>query len=144
MKRIHRLTDDRQFQTVRAKGKSWAHPLLVLVAAPNGLPVTRCGFSTGKRLGKAHVRNRIKRMVREAVRVRHPGVKKGYDLVWIARQGFTDQTDFWMVDATVENLLRRAKLIEFVPPQVGQRPRKAEASPGEPDAETVAPKGVSK
>lgn len=142
MKQIHRLTDDRQFQTVRAKGKSWAQPLLVLVAAPNGLTVTRCGFSTGKRLGKAHVRNRIKRMVREAVRVRHPGIKRGYDLVWIARQGFTDQTDFWAVDATVEILLRRAKLIDFVPPQVEQRPRKQKAAIGE--TETIPPKSVSK
>lgn len=129
VKQIYRLTKDQHFQRVRAKGKSWSHPLLVLVAAPNGKGVTRCGFSVGKRLGKAHVRNRIKRMVREAVRVRHAGIKKGFDLVWIARAGpagLRENTEFWTVDATVENLLRRAKLIEFVPPQVGQRPHKAE------------------
>jgi ribonuclease P protein component len=125
MKKCYRLTKDYHFQQVRAKGKSWAHPLLVLVAAPNGLEITRCGFSTGKRLGKAHTRNRIKRMLREAVRVRHEGLKKGYDLVWIARNNLTDDTDFWTVDATVESLLKRARLIEFVPPEVGQRPHKA-------------------
>lgn len=124
MKRIYRLTSDYQFQSVRSKGKSWAHPLLVLVVAPNNLKVTRCGFSTGKRLGKAHSRNRVKRMLREAVRVRHSGLKKGYDLVWIARQGLNEATDFWTVDATVESLLRRAKLVETVPPQVAQRPHK--------------------
>jgi ribonuclease P protein component len=98
---------------------------MVLVAAPNGLEITRCGFSVGKRLGKAHTRNRLKRELREAVRVRHPGLKKGFDLVWIARQDLTEATDFWTIDRTVENLLRRAKLIEFVPEQVGQRPKKA-------------------
>ena len=122
MKQIYRLTKDYHFQQVRAKGKSWAHPLLVLVAAPNGLEITRHGFSVGKRLGKAHNRNRIKRRLREAVRVRHPGLKKGFDLVWIARNNLTENTEFWTIDATVENLLRRAKLIESSPAQVKQRP----------------------
>jgi ribonuclease P protein component len=125
MKRIYSLTKGHQFQQTRAKGRSWAHPLMVLVAAPNGLEITRCGFSVGKRLGKAHTRNRLKRELREAVRVRHPGLKKGFDLVWIARQNLTEATDFWTIDQTVESLLRRAKLIEFVPEQVGQRPHKS-------------------
>lgn len=123
MKRIYRLTKDHQFQQVRARGKSWAHPLLVLVAAPNNLEVTRHGFSVGKRLGKAHVRNLIKRRLREAVRVRQAGLKNGYDLVWIARNNLTEETDFWTIDATVQNLLRRAGLLQFVPPEVAQRPR---------------------
>jgi ribonuclease P protein component len=126
MKRIYSLTKGHQFQQTRARGRSWAHPLMVLVAAPNGLEITRCGFSVGKRLGKAPTRNRLKRELREAVRVRHPGLKKGFDLVWIARQNLTEATDFWTIDQTVESLLRRAKLIEFVPEQVGQRPKKAE------------------
>ncbi len=126
MKQLYRLTDDGQFQRVRAQGKSWAHPLLVLVAAPNNLEITRCGFSVGKRMGKAHTRNRIKRMIREAVRVRFDGVKSGYDLVWIARVALTDQTDFWEVDSTVESLLRRSRLLDFVPSQAKNRPYKAE------------------
>jgi ribonuclease P protein component len=125
MKRIYSLTKGHQFQQTRARGRSWAHPLMVLVAAPNGLEITRCGFSVGKRLGKAHTRNRLKRELREAVRVRHPGLKQGFDLVWIARQNLTEATDFWTIDQTVESLLRRAKLIEFVPEQVGQRPHKS-------------------
>ena len=124
MKRIYSLTKGHQFQQARAKGRSWAHPLLVLVAAPNGLEITRSGFSVGKRLGKAHTRNRLKRELREAVRVRHPGLKKGFDLVWIARTNMTEETDFWTIDQTVDSLLRRARLVEFVPEQVGKRPRK--------------------
>lgn len=123
MKQIYRLREGSQFQQVRANGKSWAHPLLVLVAAPNKLELTRCGFSVGKRMGKAHTRNRIKRMVREAVRVRHAGVKPGYDLVWIARTALTDKTDFWEIDRTVESLLRRARLLDFVPPEAANRPK---------------------
>ena len=129
MKRIYSLTKGHQFQQTRAKGKSWAHPLVVLVAAPNGQEITRCGFSVGKRMGKAHVRNRLKRELREAVRVRHPGLKKGFDLVWIARNNLTEETDFWTVDQAVDSLLRRARLVEFVPEQVAQRPHKGVERP---------------
>jgi ribonuclease P protein component len=143
MKRIYRLTDGRQFQRVRAQGKSWAHPLLVLVAAPNGLDITRCGFSVGKRMGKAHTRNRIKREVREAVRVRHAGIKPGYDLVWIARNGLTDETGFWEIDRTVESLLRRARLLDFVPPEAANRTRPGAANVAPPSGEGVLNKELS-
>lgn len=113
MKKQFRLTKGQEFQRTRQRGKSWAHPLLVLVVAPNQLEITRCGFSFGKRMGKAHTRNRLKRIVREAVRVRHKNIKPGYDLVWIARQNLTEETDFWTVDHTVESLLQRAKLLEL-------------------------------
>jgi ribonuclease P protein component len=134
MKKKNRLTKAYQFQQARAKGKSWSHPLLVLVVVPNKLDITRCGFATGKRLGKAHVRNRLKRMLREAVRVRHSGLKKGYDLVWIGRNSLTEDIDFWKLDAVVENLLRRAKLIQYLPPQVAQRAPKTRPEPGQPES----------
>lgn len=130
MNKLYRLTEGRDFQRVRQAGKSWAHPLLVLVAAPNNLGVTRHGFSVGKRMGKAHTRNRLKRQIREAVRVRHAGIKPGYDLVWIARNSLTEETGFWTIDQTVESLLRRARLLEAIPPQVSTRPRRA-VIPGE-------------
>jgi ribonuclease P protein component len=123
MKKEYRLTNNADFQRVRQTGKSWAHPLLILVAAPNNLELTRSGFAVGKRMGKAHTRNRLKRILREAVRVRLEGVKAGYDLLWIARNNLTEETDFWMVDETVEGLLKRAKLLHFVPEKAKHRPK---------------------
>lgn len=80
-------------------------------------------------------------MIREAVRVRQAGIKPGYDLVWIARTALTDQTDFWEVDRTVETLLRRARLLDFVPAQATNRPRKSEVR--NQKSETPASSGVS-
>jgi len=94
---------------VRGEGRSWAHPLVVLCASPNGLDRSRFGFSVGKRIGKAVVRNRVKRLLREVVRQRLDRIQRGWDIVLIARPPIA-QADYWQIDRAVEMLLHRARL----------------------------------
>ncbi|MHB0867992.1 MAG: ribonuclease P protein component [Chloroflexota bacterium] len=110
MQRRHRLKKSAEFQRVRALRQSWAHPLLVLYAAPNGLELTRIGISTSKRIGKAVTRNRVKRLIREAARSYLPSLPPGRDLVFIARPAAAE-ADFEQVGRAVETLLRRARLL---------------------------------
>ena len=113
MKRALRLTYDADFRRVRKLGKSWAHPFAILCALPNDLPHNRYGFSVSKRLGGAVVRNRVKRLLREAVRTTAKEVGQlvsGYDVVFIARPPVVGQT-YADVCAVVRTLLRRAKLL---------------------------------
>jgi hypothetical protein len=56
------------------------------------------------------VRNRVKRRVREAVRVRHAELAPGYDLVFIARAPAAD-ADWPALRAATEDLLRRARVL---------------------------------
>ena len=110
MQRAQRLRKAADFQRVRAGRRSWAHPLLVLYAAENGTGTSRVGIVTGRRIGKAVTRNRVKRRVREAVRARYPALSEGVDLVWIARPP-SATADYGAIDAAVEQLLRRARLM---------------------------------
>ncbi|MFQ6058476.1 MAG: ribonuclease P protein component, partial [Anaerolineae bacterium] len=110
MKKKYRLTSNEDFQRVRRQGRSWAHPLLVLCALPNDREHSRFGFAVGKRVGKAVARNRAKRLLREATRLRQARIVPGWDLVFIARQPIR-QADFRQVDQAVEGLLRRASLL---------------------------------
>ncbi|MFQ6015676.1 MAG: ribonuclease P protein component [Anaerolineae bacterium] len=110
MKRKERVIKSEQFQRIRKEGRSYADHLLVLCALPNSLDHSRFGFAVGKRVGKAVVRNRIKRLVREAVRLQQPHIAPGWDLVFIARARSHD-VSFSQIQETVGRLLRRARLI---------------------------------
>ena len=109
MERKYRLRLNADFQRVRQKGKSWADHLMVLCALPNDLEHSRFGFAASKRIGKAVVRNRVRRRMREAVRLRRVLIAEGWDIVFIARSAI-GHASYAEIAQDVENLLRRANL----------------------------------
>jgi ribonuclease P protein component len=72
-----------QFDLVYNRGGSWKDRKLVLRALPNELKLSRFGFVVSRRIGKAVVRNHIKRLLREIMR--QTPVKPGWDIIFIAR-----------------------------------------------------------
>ena len=109
MERRSRLRGRARFLVIRERGGRWVHPKIILGGMPNGLELARCGFVVSSKLGGAVVRNRVRRRVREAVRLCYPHIAPGWDLVWIARSpilgaGFQD------IAAAVVKLLRQADL----------------------------------
>ena len=118
MQRELRLTERRQFSSVQRQGRGWSNQLLVLKAAPNGLEGNRYGFSVGRRVGIAVVRNRVKRRLREVARLAR--VKAGWDMVFIARGAAASAEYHELRDAAV-GLLARARLLEDDAAEGGQR-----------------------
>lgn len=112
MQRKFRLTRSDDFKRVRRLGKSYAHPLVVLVAQPSEHDHLHVGVAAGKTTGTAVHRNRTKRLLREAMRPLLPGIASGWDLILIARPALANAA---LTDAreAVLNLLRRAKLISI-------------------------------
>ncbi len=109
MKREHRLRGRDRFQEIRRHGKCWTHRLLILCILPNDLPGSRFGFSVSKRVGIAVVRNRVRRRLRESVRLRLPTIAPGWDVVLIARPPIA-QAEFRQVETAIERLLVQAGL----------------------------------
>lgn len=110
MKRKYRLRRNSDFQQVRRLGKSYASPVMVLAFLQNELDYNRFGFVVSKRLGKAFRRNKIKRQMREIVRLRMQGIKPGFDLVLIARKQI-GQATYVEISQSLEGLLKRADLL---------------------------------
>ena len=110
MKRSFRLTRSTDFQRVRREGQSYAHPLIVLVCAPNQEENTRFGVVAGRALGNAVQRNRSKRVIRAVLQSLLPHIKPGWDVVLISRRKLAD-AKYQQVQEALSALLDRAQLL---------------------------------
>jgi ribonuclease P protein component len=111
MNRRHRLTSSTDFKRVRRTGKSYAHPLAILVASPNSLTTSRFGITASRGMGSAVRRNRGKRLLREAVRCHISHTASGWDVILIARSAILE-ADWPEVRNSVAGLLRQANLLK--------------------------------
>ncbi len=110
MQRKFRLRRSEDFARVRQSGKSYAHPLVVLVAQPNDGTQVQVGVVAGKAVGGAVERNRAKRLLRAAMQSLIASVPPGWDLVLIGRAPLL-KADMFEVREVLLTLLRRAQLI---------------------------------
>lgn len=112
--RDRRLRRHSDVQRTRARGKAWADGPLVLrvLANRSDPPQNRYTVIAGKKVGNAVLRNRSKRVVREALRLRDPELKQGFDIAAIIRGRSDEIPDLATAQAVLDRILRRANLID--------------------------------
>jgi ribonuclease P protein component len=112
MKREFRLTRSLDYKRVRRTGKSFAHPLLVLILAPAqdklGLKI---GITTGRSVGKAVERNRAKRRLRALADNYLSAIQPGWDIIIIARQPVVN-APFESIRQALEMQLKRSRILK--------------------------------
>ena len=104
-----RMRSGSHFQRAYKSGSRARGAILVVVICENDLDVSRLGLSIGKRIWKSAVRrNRIRRIFREAFRLCHPELPKGFDFVLIPAEPKLVPK----LDDTCKELLHLAKKAE--------------------------------
>ena len=79
------LKQNHEFRRLYAKGRSAVTPTLVLYTRRNRTEENRVGYTVTVKLGRAVVRNRIRRRLREIYRLHEKELHRGFDLVIVAR-----------------------------------------------------------
>lgn len=108
----NRLKKKKDFERVFKKGRGVKGDFLFVKAIPNDLKETRFGFIVSLKISKkATLRNKVKRSLREIVRSRLPEIKRGFDVVLIARPGLQNN-DFSEIEVVVDKIFKKARILE--------------------------------
>lgn len=102
------LKKNYEFKIVLAKGKSYYGKVLKVYIKSNGKDRNRIGIAIQKKIGKAIVRNKIKRWIREAYRKIEPQLEQGYDIIFLCKnKESVERMDFTTIKNDLEFILNR-------------------------------------
>lgn len=108
VQKSHRIRKNEEFSAVFRSGSSAANRQFVVYwKRKPGQPHFRLGVSASKKLGKAVVRNRMRRLVKEIVRLNGSRIAPECDLVVIVRKDAT-QMDYDQLERSLKHVLKKA------------------------------------
>lgn len=110
----HRLRLEQDIKTLFAKGKGVFDTVCGIKYRRNDLPASRFAVVVGVKVSKnAVVRNRIRRKIREVVRLRLPMVVPGHDVMFLVRSEALKKTPADL-ERHVVAVLKKAGLLKSV------------------------------
>lgn len=101
-----------EFQYTLKSGKWYSSDILMLYICNKNQEMNRIGIAVGKKVGKSVVRNRMKRLIREAYRKYEEQVVTGHDFIIILKNKIdAEKITFSDVCRNIEKCLKRANLM---------------------------------
>jgi len=108
----HRLLREKDFQKIWGRGRSFYAKSLGFRLLKNNLDISRFGIVIGNKISKkATARNKIKRQLREIIRLKLNQIAPGYDLILIALPSILGKT-YRELEAEAISALRYFKLLK--------------------------------
>ncbi len=111
LKEINRLTKRKEFGYVYKHGKYSSNTYLTLMYVPTKLKQPRIGFSVSKKTGKAWLRNKTKRQLRDILRHMIDTINPCYNYVFITKPEITT-LDYIKIKEAVVDVLTKASLLK--------------------------------
>lgn len=111
MEKKHRIRRSTEFKKAYSRGKNYWNRNFTLYIKKNNLNYTRFGIVVTKKLGKAVVRNKIKRRIREINKELLPYIHEGYDIVLIPKKNTVDLS-FEELKKSVEHIYNLAGILK--------------------------------
>ncbi len=112
LKQKNRLSRNKDFERVFQEGKKYnfLENGFYIKFCRNGLNISRFGIIVNKKVSKkAVIRNRIKRIIREIIRLNIKEIKKGVDVVIVILPTFKKEK-FQKIQETVKRAFQEAKI----------------------------------
>jgi len=114
LKKTNRLTKDKEFENVFKKNISGYNKITGLKVAPNNLDISRIGILVSAKISKkAVVRNKIKRRIREILRLRLNNIKEGFDIIVLTLPEIKEKS-YKEIEESLDNNLKKLKLYKNV------------------------------
>ena len=105
MKNTVSIKKNNDFRLLYKRGKSSVTPILAMYARKNKTASNRIGITVSTKVGKAYVRNRVRRRIREAYRKNEGLFLPGYDMIFVSRVKAAS-VSFYEIEKSVLSLSR--------------------------------------
>lgn len=110
IKRENRLKKNKHFNYIYKHGSWYKMPDLSLVYIKTKVKPFQVGFSVSSKLGKAVVRNKLKRRMREIFNSLVPVIDRRYNYIFVAKEGLKDK-DFYQIKEEMLSIIKKAGLL---------------------------------
>ena len=110
MKRKHRITRANDFKRVRQNGKTYAHPLVVILVSKEPGDEKRIGIIVGKSVGNAVMRNLVKRRIRSIADEFIQQLNRNAEILIIAKPPIAS-AEFSQIRQVLFDGMRKAELL---------------------------------
>jgi len=110
LQKDYRLTKRKAFNYIYKNGSFKSSDNLTIMYTPTKLKNLKVGFSVSRKIGKATMRNRVKRLLREAFKAVMPQVDTKYNYIIVAKPSITDKS-FEKIRAELFQVLKKCGMI---------------------------------
>ncbi len=109
MKKTNMIKSNRTFRYIYKKGATASTPYMAFYATKDRWGKNNLGITVNVKIGKAVIRNRIKRIIKESYRLNEENVKDGYNIVIVSRFKMANAT-FFDTQKSLITLLKKLEL----------------------------------